>query len=106
MRKFNPEKAKMYSLIDEFDASGLPLRTFARQRGLDYSKLDYWNRRKKGKKGSFHERSNNEKGRAVEKADAPSFIELEPFSPEREEVKSPSHVVLTFASGLRLEIFG
>jgi hypothetical protein len=35
MRKFNPEKAKMYSLSDEFDASGYPSRTFAAgKRGL------------------------------------------------------------------------
>jgi transposase-like protein len=97
MRRTSAEQEKMYSIVEEYIASGLSLSEFSRGKGIDYHKLDYWQRKKR-----------SEGNAGIEKSTVADFIEIGSLNQKQagNVSPSPSHVVLTFASGLRLEIFG
>jgi transposase-like protein len=97
MRRTSKEQEKMYSIVEEYFTSGLSLGEFSRDKGIDFHKLDYWQRKKR-----------SESNAGIEKSTVTDFIEIGSMNQKQEGnvAPSPSHVVLTFASGLRLEIFG
>ncbi len=97
MRRTSAEQEKMYSIVEEYISSGLSLSDFSRVKGIDYHKLDYWQRKKRA-----------EGNAGIEKLTVTDFIEIGSLNQKQAGsiAPSPSHVVLTFSSGLRLEIFG
>ncbi len=88
----------MFAKVDAWKQSGLPMKVFAQSEGITQSCLEYWIRKQRALPVSSHP--------FIKLSRSMEFFETRAQVSKDQSQSHAPQVVLTFASGLCLKIYG